>query len=245
MRNVGDSVVLSLKPIIFRQAFHNPNLDPLTSSKASTKSTFSEDAAKETAFEQLLAKRKNALNALFDRTNLQPIQDGSSIGLSKGGSTRGSLEKYDAIASKKSSKKKKESSIDLNEAEGLETEEGIDGDGELIDQNALNMVYQKAKKNDSLLPEMDPPGSFKLSLRPYQKQALRWMSGMEGMEGMENAEGELGGEREISMHPLWEEYRFPGSNEEETFYYNPYSGELSLIFPKASKKCLGGILADG
>ena len=33
------------------------------------------------------------------------------------------------------------------------------------------------------------------------------------------------------------------SEEERPFYFNPYSGELSLEFPKAEKKCLGGILA--
>lgn len=43
-------------------------------------------------------------------------------------------------------------------------------------------------------------------------------------------------------------YSFPHQQgKEETnllFYYNPYSGELSLDFPKASKKSGSGILAD-
>ena len=30
---------------------------------------------------------------------------------------------------------------------------------------------------------------------------------------------------------------------ERSFYFNPYSGELSLEFPKAEIKCPGGILA--
>jgi len=30
---------------------------------------------------------------------------------------------------------------------------------------------------------------------------------------------------------------------EQPFYFNPYSGELSLEFPKAEIKCPGGILA--
>ena len=30
---------------------------------------------------------------------------------------------------------------------------------------------------------------------------------------------------------------------ERSFYFNPYSGELSLEFPKAEVKCPGGILA--
>ncbi|KAH9472102.1 hypothetical protein Pst134EA_002728 [Puccinia striiformis f. sp. tritici] len=57
---------------------------------------------------------------------------------------------------------------------------------------------------------------------------------------------------EVSIHPLWEEYVFPGDEEdasfnnllEERFYYNPYMGEFSLEFPRASRKCQGGILAD-
>lgn len=244
---VGDTVVLSLKPTIFRKAFHNPNLDAPTLPKPSNKNSglkqpFPEDAAKETAFESMLAQRKNALNALFDRTNLLPIQDSAPGAIvlgggakGKGKSARGLLEKYDAVQKKV----KKQEGVDIAAAEGLESEEGIDGDGELIDQNALNLVYSKAKKNDAFLPEMDPPQSFKLELRQYQKQALRWMSGMEGIE----QEGEGIDGREVSMHPLWEEYRFPASD--DTFYYNPYSGELSLEFPRASKKCRGGILADG
>ena len=31
--------------------------------------------------------------------------------------------------------------------------------------------------------------------------------------------------------------------DEEFFYFNEYSGELSLEFPKAERKCKGGILA--
>ena len=31
---------------------------------------------------------------------------------------------------------------------------------------------------------------------------------------------------------------------QSSFYYNPYSGELSLEFPTASTSCRGGILAD-
>lgn len=31
--------------------------------------------------------------------------------------------------------------------------------------------------------------------------------------------------------------------DEKPFYFNPYSGELSLKFPKAEMNCRGGILA--
>lgn len=90
---------------------------------------------------------------------------------------------------------------------------------------------------------MDPPDSFKLDLRAYQKQALQWMVTMEG--------GEEDARQSLSLHPLYEEYHFPPdpnakeAQPTQSFYYSPYSGELTLKFPKASKKCRGGILADG
>lgn len=56
------------------------------------------------------------------------------------------------------------------------------------------------------------------------------------------------------MHPLWEEYLWPTKDADdqplpsvagqERFYINPYSGELSLEFPRQEHTCLGGILAD-
>lgn len=53
-------------------------------------------------------------------------------------------------------------------------------------------------------------------------------------------------------HELLYRYRFPEepvegiidlTAEQRPFYFNPYSGELSLVFPKAERKCRGGILA--
>lgn len=56
------------------------------------------------------------------------------------------------------------------------------------------------------------------------------------------------------MHPLWEEYAWPTKDydgkdvlqvvDQNSFYVNPYSGELSLKFPVQEQHCLGGILAD-
>ena len=45
---------------------------------------------------------------------------------------------------------------------------------------------------------MDPPASFKLNLRPYQRQALAWLTSQEGAIGSESV-------RERSIHPLFEE----------------------------------------
>lgn len=37
----------------------------------------------------------------------------------------------------------------------------------------------------------------------------------------------------------------PSKGQQEKFYVNPYSGDLSLKFPRQEQSCLGGILADG
>lgn len=70
--------------------------------------------------------------------------------------------------------------------------------------------------------------------------------------------GDSDARADVSLHPLWEEYLFPtppppvatpqklsknGRNGEK-FWYNPYTGALTLDFPKASKRCGSGILAD-
>jgi DNA repair protein RAD5 len=52
--------------------------------------------------------------------------------------------------------------------------------------------------NDAMLDETDPPKTFLFTLRPYQKQALTWMSAREA--GKENLR-----ESNQTLHPLWEE----------------------------------------
>lgn len=88
---------------------------------------------------------------MFDKTNLQPIHAASAKGKgsSKTVSKRTMLEKY---------------SGDVN-GKGKKKAEGDEDDEEEMDSNQLNMVYQKAIKNDAFLPEMDPPPAFALSLR--------------------------------------------------------------------------------
>ncbi|KAI9610161.1 hypothetical protein H4Q26_007160 [Puccinia striiformis f. sp. tritici PST-130] len=119
-----------------------------------------------------------------------------------------------------------------------------DGAEDGIDQRNIDLVYQKATAHDMSLDMRPPCDGFELPLRPYQQQGLSWLMKMELT--LEDAR------EEVSIHPLWEEYIFPGDEEdasfnnllEERFYYNPYMGEFSLEFPRASRKCQGGILAD-
>lgn len=118
-------------------------------------------------------------------------------------------------------------------------------EGQELEQDQLDALYRKAQSFDFNTPQADPADSFAMDLRPYQKQALHWMLTKE--KGEEN-------NREPSLHPLWEEYTWPLKDADdndlptfegqEKFYMNPYSGEMTLVFPAQEQNCLGGILAD-
>ncbi|GAA6039077.1 hypothetical protein JCM8097_005308 [Rhodosporidiobolus ruineniae] len=251
----GSDISLSLTIYLRRTAFINPNKPkpppsaPSTSTATSSASagagekksapTFT-DSLLETASEKALRERKKALNTLFDKADLQPIPDPSSSSAEAGEGKEGKGKGKQPAGSQ--SKRVMLRRMERSRA----GEGGSGGDDEEEDEMSeiqLNLVYSKAIKNDSSLPERSPPPSFALNLRPYQRQALHWMSAMET--------GEADARKSLSLHPLFERYRFPrepGSKAEEDgeefFYYNPYSGDLSLIFPRASTKCRGGILAD-
>jgi DNA repair protein RAD5 len=121
-------------------------------------------------------------------------------------------------------------------------------DGTELSENQLDSVYNRAQQHDLALPEVEPADSFALTLRPYQKQALGWMLKMEEKPHRHKRQG-----REVkALHPLWEEYIFPVDDERmdlldsatSKFYFNPYTGHLSLRFQAASRGARGGILAD-
>ncbi|GJN89752.1 hypothetical protein Rhopal_002741-T1 [Rhodotorula paludigena] len=214
----GDDIQLSLSISLRKTAFTDPNTsapEPVSAlTSVAGKKGFLDDL-KETDREKLLRERKKALSTLFDKADLQPyVEDGS-------------------MPTGTQSKRAMLSRMEKKGSGGS----GSDEEEDEMSEIQLNLVYSKAIKNDASLPERDPPDSFALTLRPYQKQALRWMAAMET--------GEEQARKSLSMHPLWEKYLFPGSKDpSDCFYYNPYSGELSLEFPKASTKCRGGILAD-
>ncbi|GAA6061262.1 hypothetical protein JCM10212_000703 [Sporobolomyces blumeae] len=220
----GQDMSLVLSISMAKTAFTNPNVSNPASNPTSTSSTANgakpsmfDLGLKETDKERLLRERKSALNKLFDKTNLQPVVDDVAEGgvSSLPGSSQSKRQLLERMEKRRSGEADDEEEDEMSEIQ-------------------LNLVYSKATKNDATLPERDPPETFALKLRGYQKQALKWMSSMET--------GEEEARKSMSMHPLWEKYFFPGST--DVFYYNPYSGDLSLEFPKASTKCRGGILAD-
>ncbi|KAF8956086.1 RAD5-like protein [Flammula alnicola] len=185
----------------------------------------------ETQEESSLRERKNAILRLFEVVGLKP-QAGANV------------------KSKKSDAKIQEEALKKMAGRPVKKVKEIVGDGEEIEvedaedlsKNDIDAIYSKAQHNDRNMGVMEPAESFNLTLRGYQKQALFWMHSLET--------GTMDAREATSMHPLWSEYSFPSepimdgamidlTADEKLFYFNPYSGELSLAFPKAERNCRG------
>ncbi|KAI0363760.1 hypothetical protein BV20DRAFT_957615 [Pilatotrama ljubarskyi] len=221
----GADLIVSLSVYIKASAFKSPSLV----SEEKPKVMFNE--GQETEVEQILRERKSSLISLFKRINLRP-RKGSDL-YKKKKLDQGDLE---LLTQRPGAPKPRPAT---QAGAGDEEEEEAD-----ITEEELNLIYKKAQQNDRELAEMEPADTFTLKLRGYQKQALHWMHSLET--------GAASAREATSMHPLWKEYTFPFDPNNDTidltaderpFYFNEYSGELSLEFPKAERKCRGGILA--
>ncbi|KAK0208680.1 RAD5-like protein [Desarmillaria ectypa] len=195
-----------------------------------SKLNFSEGS--ETQGELDLRERKSAILKMFDVLGLKP-QAGA---IQRGGKQEGQLHQ-NALAQLGRQKVKAKEIVGDDEEIEVEEEENLS-------KNDLDMIYEKAQQSDRTMGETEPADTFNLSLRGYQKQALFWMQSLES--------GKNDAREATSMHPLWCQYAFPIkidsdiidlTENEKPFYFNPYSGELSLTFPKAGRNCRGGILA--
>lgn len=230
---VNDTIYLQLKAYMLKSAFEaSAFVKPQDDNRATG---FFEE--KESSEEKDLRLRQVALVRLFDEINLQPTSSNDTTmkhkkqGLLRAAEMAEQYEKEKANGPKSSGTSTPQS----------EEEE----DGEELEEDQLDSLYKKAQSFDFSTPEAEPPSTFSLELRKYQKQALHWML---------SKEKEMKTERQASMHPLWEEYTWPSKDAEdkpvpvvadqEKFYVNLYSGELSLDFPVQEQNCLGGILAD-
>ncbi|CAN8096943.1 unnamed protein product [Discula destructiva] len=193
---------------------------------------------KETSEERDLRLRQVALVRLFQEIGLTP----SKLNAAAAKHQRQDLLEAAELAEKREKEAPKAKKADAN---GSSTP-SEDEDGEELQQDQLDSLYKKAQSFDFDTPEAEPPDTFAMTLRPYQKQALHWMLSKERNEKNKRSE--------VSMHPLWEEYTWPVKDfddkdvprvaEQPCFYMNPYQGELSLDFPAQEQNCLGGILAD-
>ncbi|KAL6703519.1 DNA helicase rad5 [Coniothyrium glycines] len=231
----GDTIYLQLRAYFLRAAF-----DKRKFTKPEDNREVSLFEEKETSDERNLRLRQVGLVKLFEAISLEPTRQNETTAKHK---SQGLLRAAES-AEKKDEKDKAKSGATHDTTSSPPAEEA--DEGAELEQDQLDSLYKKAQSFDFNTPTLEPPDTFRMDLRKYQKQALHWMVGKEKDESLNH--------KDISMHPLWEEYRWPVQDadnasvpliEDQTmFYVNPYSGELSLEFPRQEQNCLGGILAD-
>lgn len=229
---VNDTIYLQLRCYFLRTAFEGGAFLRQSDDNRVT-GIFEEKESRE---EKDLRLRQVALVRLFDEVNLHPIATNEMTSKHKKDGILKAAEMAEQFDKEKSRKPTDE---------GGSSPPSEEEDGQELEEDQLNTLYQKAQSFDFSMPEAEPADTFTLSLRKYQKQALHWML---------SKERDTKSSRQQSMHPLWEEYQWPTKDvddqdlpfveDQAKFYVNPYSGEISLEFPLQDQSCLGGILAD-
>ncbi|CUS09742.1 unnamed protein product [Tuber aestivum] len=238
----NDTIDLQLNCYLLKESFENSNFRP-----ADTNRVADIFAAKETQDERVLRLRQVALVKFFQKMNLEPkstnlvTQRHKAAGILQAAEIAEQHEIINISTANKARKTMMSEAVD----ESGDEESSIVEEGKELEEDQLNALYQKAQSFNSDTPEAEPADTFAMNLRRYQKQALHWFLSKEKSTNDRVNE---------SIHPLWEEYEWPNSEEDhkktirdlgqDNFYVNPYSGELSLKFPKQEQNCLGGILAD-
>ncbi|SPQ26177.1 94b998ed-479e-4418-915a-54de6e9a6c6e [Thermothielavioides terrestris] len=228
----NDTVFLQLRCSLLRSAFSGRG------SQLADNRTTSRFDEKETSEERDLRLTQVAIVRLLQEINLLPTRGNAAAAKTQ---RQGLLHAVEVAETKDNERAGSQGQDNSTSSSSDENEEGQE-----LEQHQLDALYKKAQSFDFNTPEAEPAGTFALTLRPYQKQSLHWM--------MAKERNVLNEEREESMHPLWEEYAWPTKDHDDkelpevagqpTFYVNPYSGELSLEFPRQKQHCLGGILAD-
>ena len=233
---VNDTVYLQLKCSLLKRAFEASGFVKPQDNR--TTGIFEE---KETSEEKDLRMRQVSLVKLFNEINLHPITVNDTSAKHK---RQGILQAAEiAEQCDKDTEKKKNPA---QEGSGTPPADDEAEEGKELEQDQLDTLYKKAQSFDFNTPVKEPADTFTMDLRKYQKQALHWMVSKEKDEKSDY--------KEVSMHPLWEQYQWPVKDMEDQavpmvtgqdhFYVNPYSGEVSLDFPAQEQHCLGGILAD-
>jgi len=228
----NDTVFLQLRCSLLKSAFFDRAF------KAEDNRATGRFEEAESSEEKAMRLRQVALVKLFQEINLVPTKANAAAAKHQ---RQGLLE-----AAERDEKKEKEQAKGLNKDNPDASTPDENEDGEELEQDQLDALYKKAQSFDFNTPKAEPARTFAMDLRPYQKQSLHWM--------MSKEKDERSKQREVSMHPLWEEYTWPTKDHDDkdlppvpnqpSFYVNPYSGDMSLNFPRQNQHCLGGILAD-
>lgn len=236
---VNDTIYLQLRCSLMKKAFESEGfVKPKDNNR--TTGIFEE---KETSEEKDLRLRQVALVKLFNEVNLHP----STLNETTAKHKREGILQAAEVAEQHEKENEGKKVKDPQDGGSSPPADDEPEDGKELEQDQLDSLYKKAQSFDFDTPTREPADTFTMDLRKYQKQALHWMMGKEKDEKSDS--------KELSMHPLWEEYHWPtkdmddqdvpGVLDQNSFYVNPYSGELSLEFPVQEQHCLGGILADG
>ncbi|ROT38069.1 DNA repair protein RAD5 [Sodiomyces alkalinus F11] len=240
----NDTIFIQLRCYLLASAFETQAFHVSDSNR--TLALFEKEESSE---EKNLRLRQVALVRLLQEVNLDPTRSNSASSKEQRQGLVKAAERDDKTKAEREREREKEKEKEPLPASKDPTSsppsEDVDEDGEELEQDQLDALYQKAQSFDFSTPEAEPADTFAMTLRPYQRQALHWMM---------TKEKDLKSSREPSMHPLWEEYAWPTKDVDDNplpvvqdqthFYINPYSGDLSLEFPVQEQHCLGGILAD-
>lgn len=259
---VGCDLLLEIKAYISRSAFPESLSEGISFRDGPNAiNTWGSETA-ETPDEKRLRERKVSVVRLFRACTLRPSLSNDILKAHRSSENLDSeamMEQYgDVLSTQRTSPKpnagsdpkpSQKSTQQQGGNDDADSEEQEENDGTEMDEVQLENVYSKAQLHDSSLPEVEPAEGFALTLRPYQKQALGWMLKMEEPQVKKKRDKDS---RAQSLHPLWEEYRFPVDDENMhlldtatgAFYFNPYTGDLSLQFQHSSRGARGGILAD-
>lgn len=174
----GDSILLSIRAYLSAGAFEKPD------------NTISDDhpqmfnEGSETATEKNLRERRSSVLKLFELVGLKAQM--AAPALDAKGATHTFKGKVEQPPKTKKSARKEV----IGEGEDAEEVE-VDDDEEVLQDAELDLIYRKyapnkisayaltlatrAQKHDQDMEEMEPADSFVMTLRPYQKQALKYL----------------------------------------------------------------------
>lgn len=237
----SDTIYLQIRCFLLPTAFDTTEILRLDSNRQ-----VGPFEVQESAGERQLRLRQVALVKLFDEINLKPTKYNEQLEKRKREGLVQAAENAELRQIQENNEQIDRPSKPADNGGSSPPNEEPE-EGEELQQDQLDALYKKAQTFDFNTPEVEPPNTFALTLRKYQKQALHWMLAKENDDKIQS--------KDQSMHPLWDEYIWPTKDAEgndlspmddqSSFYVNPYSGELSLEFPAQEQNCLGGILADG
>ncbi|CAH2072145.1 unnamed protein product [Thlaspi arvense] len=123
--------------------------------------------------------------------------------------------------------------LQLNKVKNLNQDANGDENEQCISDGDLDNIVGVG--DSSGLKEMETPHKLQCELRPYQKQALHWMTQLE--------KGNCTDEAATMLHPCWEAYNL-ADKRELVVYLNSFTGDATIHFPSTLQMARGGILAD-